>query len=377
MDGITPENFDDFINHIYDKIFKLFFKHKPVAVDCLTHFVAKDIVDRLDLELMTLKDTNFISKDLQEYYSDVIYETYLNMSEAELLKYDPDSANKYQKKRARVVLIWEHKYGIESYFKLFVQILNYKVQQYLLDILENREPTLVIPIIVNQGERSLKNKNFHDSFKHVPQELLKFVENFECFIINVHDIKHDVLLKMKEENLLRALFLAYQAVQNNAEKKDALLEIFKFIKNKNYFAPFFQPLLAFIIKKGTFSETNVKQMLDNFLTPQQKQDKMVARLSLGDKWEAIGEARGEARGEKKHARLSVLRGLFRGQHTDLLADICGLPLNEVLILRTGYEVVKKEWQAKNGNMTTLSTSTTLSQEEIKYILTCLDSMSIA
>ena len=65
MEGLTPENFDDFINHIYDRIFKLFFKHKPVAVDCLTHFVDKDIVDKLDLDVMTLKDTNFISKDLK------------------------------------------------------------------------------------------------------------------------------------------------------------------------------------------------------------------------------------------------------------------------------------------------------------------------
>ncbi len=72
MDGLTAENFDDFINHIYDKIFKLFFKHKPVAVDCLTHFVDKNIVEKLDLEHLKLKDTNFISKDLQEYFSDVI-----------------------------------------------------------------------------------------------------------------------------------------------------------------------------------------------------------------------------------------------------------------------------------------------------------------
>jgi Putative transposase, YhgA-like len=366
MDGLTPENFDDFINHIYDKIFKLFFKHKPVAVDCLTHFVDKSIVDKLDLDRMKLKDTNFISKDLQEFFSDVIYETYL--------KTTTESDKKRKKRKARVVLIWEHKHGVESYFSLFVQILNYKVQQYMLDISENREPTLVIPIIVNQSRRPLKSKNFHDLFSHVPAELLIFVENFECYFINVHEIKQEILLKMQDDNLLRGLFLAYHAIESKEKKENALLEIFKFVKNRKYFEQFFQPLLAFIIKKGLFNQTEVKQMLDNYLTPNQKQNKMVAQLSLGDKWEAIGEARGEARGERRKAHLTVLRGYFRGQQPDLLADICGLPLREVLDLKTAYDAIKTAWQGKKVNTLALSNSTMLSEQEVKYVIECLDSL---
>ena len=161
MEGLTPENFDDFINHIYDRIFKLFFKHKPVVVDCLTYFVDKNIVDRLDLEQLTLKDTNFISKDLEEFFSDVIYETYLKTDNVS------KSTKNRKKQKARVVLIWEHKHGIESYFSLFVQILSYKVHQYVQDMAENREPTLVIPIIVNQSKTTLKSRNFQQSFSHI------------------------------------------------------------------------------------------------------------------------------------------------------------------------------------------------------------------
>jgi hypothetical protein len=138
--------------------------------------------------------------------------------------------------------------------------------------------------------------------------------------------------------------------------------------------------LAFIIKKGTFNQTQVKVMLDDYLTPNQKQNKMVAQLSLGDKWEAIGEARGkkigEARGkeigEKQKARLTVLRGYFRGQEADLLADICGLPLQEVLDLKIAYEAVKKALQDNKINTMALSNSTRLSEYEVKYVIECLE-----
>ncbi len=89
-------------------------------------------------------------------------------------------------------------------------------------------------------------------------------------------------------------------------------------------------------------------MLDNYLTSNQKQNKMVAQLSLGDKWEAIGEARGKEIGkeigERQKAHFMVLRGYFRGQEPDFLADICGLPINEVIDLKIAYEAVKKAWQ---------------------------------
>jgi predicted transposase YdaD len=379
MEGITLENFDDFINHIYDKIFKLFFKHKPVAVDCLTHFVDKNIVDKLDLDELTLKDTNFITKGLEEYFSDVIYETYLKAEETATPK--SRKSKKNEKKKARVVLIWEHKYGIESYFKLFAQILNYKVQQYFLDILANREPTFVLPIILNQGVRPLKNKNFHDSFTHIPSDLLIFVENFECYIINVHSIGQDILLKMKDDNLLRGLFLAYQAVESKGKKEDALAEIFKFVQEKDYFTAFFQPLLAFIVKKGQFSQPKITQLLNRILTPDQQQNKMVAQLSLGDKWEARGEKRGEKRGKtlgkKQEARLTVLRGYFNAIQTVILELLSGLPQSEVFALGKGYETVKKAWQEKKIDISALAKETTLNEEEINYVLNYLDSMPMA
>jgi hypothetical protein len=240
------------------------------------------------------------------------------------------------------------------------------------DIAEQREPTLVIPIIVNQSVEKLKSKNFHECFSHIPSELLIFVEKFECPVVNVHSIAQDALLKMSEDNLLRSLFLAYQAIENPDSKDDILIEIFKFIKEKQYLTTFFQPLLAFIIKKGDFTENEVKQMLDYYLTPQQLNN-MTVRMSLGDRL----EARGEARGEKRRAHLTVLRGYFKGYPTDELADLSGLSKNEVLVLEQGYEKVKTAWQKKEINIPSLANDTTLTEEEVKYVLSCVESILMA
>lgn len=126
-------------------------------------------------------------------------------------------------------------------------------------------------------------------------------------------------------------------------------------------------------------------MLDDYLTPNQKRNKMVAQLSLGDKWEARGEIRGEARGEIRgkakgeqiKARLTVLRGYFKGQNAEFLADLCVLPLKEALELKTGYDAVKKAWQEKKIDISTLSRTTTLSEQEVQHVIDCLDSISLA
>jgi hypothetical protein len=200
----------------------------------------------------------------------------------------------------------------------------------------------------------LKSKNFHDSFKHIPEDLLIFVEKFECYVINVQKIKRPILLQMKEDGLLRGLFLAYQAVEHPDEKDGILIEVFKFLKNENYLTHFFQPLLAFIMKTGNFEQPQVKQMIDNYLTPQQKQEPVTVRLSTLDRWEAqgvaIGKAQGvaigEAQGEQKKAHLVVLRGLFMGVKIDLLMALAQVAEEDALVLAKGYVAVKKAWKKK-------------------------------
>ena len=357
MDFFTAEDFEDFITHIHDKIFKLFFQRTVVMLECLTGFCPPSVVDTLDLTNLKLKDTNFINKNLKEYFSDVIYETYLKDYPADLLP-DESKIKQKNKKEAKVVLITEHKSSIESYFALFLQLITYKVQVLTQDLEEGREPSVVLAIIINNGTTPVSPKTFQDCYKFLPDALKEYMLQMKLIVVNVHEQKRETLLLMRENSLLRALFLTYQAVESDEEKEDVLMEIFKFMLANTNLKSLFQPILYYLIKQGGFQQEALDKTINHYLTPQQK-EKM--HLSLGDQWlaqgraqgeilgEARGEARGKAEGKRAAARLVILKSHYRGIKSDMLVYVSELPPDEVQLLINGFNFIKKAWQ-KNPNV---------------------------
>ena len=87
----------------------------------------------------------------------------------------------------------------------------------------------------------------------------------------------------------------------------------------------------------------------------------------------VWKQEGRQEGELKAKRLSVLRGHFRKYKISTLMDFSNLPLQEVQHLITGFDTVKKAWKKQNVNVTELTAATTLSEEEIDFIVECLES----
>ena len=71
---MNKQDFEELLNNINDKVFKSCFQYQPTAVEYLQVFVSA-VAELLDLEHLTLKDTNFVNADLEEYFCDVVYET--------------------------------------------------------------------------------------------------------------------------------------------------------------------------------------------------------------------------------------------------------------------------------------------------------------
>ena len=376
MEFITAENFADFIAHIHDKIFKIFFQRTSVIRECLTTFCPKNVVDTLDLTQLKLQDTNFVTKNLKEHFSDVIYETYLKDYPDSLR---PDTSKKKQKhkKEAKVVLITDHKSSINNYLSLFLQLIKYKYGVLMQDLEEGREPSIVLAIIINNGKKPLSTTTFQDCYKFLPESLKEYVLQMKLIIVNVQELKREMLLKMQGSSLLRSLFLSYQVVQSKKEKDDILKEIFKFMVDNADLQSYFQPILIYLLQESTFKKTSIDKTIDYYLTPQQK-GKMVA--SLGRQWLAegkaegitLGKAEGKKEGKKEKARLVVLRGYYRGYSAEALADLSLLPMEEVQLLAQGFDTLKKAGRNKNRDIATLAELTQLSEEEVSYVLTCLD-----
>jgi Putative transposase, YhgA-like len=346
----------DLINNSNDKSFKTTFTYKPAAVEYLETFLS-DVASKLDLEQLTLKDTNFIAEDLDEYYSDVIYETYLKPVEGQEAK-----------NLIRIILLFEHKKGIDSYFDLFLQIIIYIVSIWKQDRKESRPPTIIIPLVINQSKRHIKQKTLHDSLKHVPKDLLKYIPQFECHILNVQPLDNepisDSILNLREDNILRSLFLSFIAVEQKNKMGNFLIEIFKFLPLHPELREYFNQLFVFIVKEGYFSVTEIKEMLEQYLSTNEQKD----MLTTAQVW----ERKGEVRGKNIEARMVVLRGLSMGYELGSLSILSGLEKHEVQMLANDVETVKERIKISPFSKSDLRKAVKLSADEMEFVLSFLE-----
>lgn len=354
---MTEEDFKELLNNINDKVFKTCFQYQPTAVEYLQVFVSS-IAALLDLEHLAIKDTNFVNAELEEYFCDVVYET----------KLKPLPNTKGSKHEVRVILLFEHKKGIKSYFDLFLQLLIYICSVWTQDRNAKRSPTIVIPLVINQSIKKLTERTLHDSFKHVPNELLKFIPQLQYHLLNIQPLDKDTLLSLQEDGLLRSLFMAYIAVEDKNRVDNMLIEIFKFMQSSPHLKQIFQQLFVFLAQEGYFSTSEIKDMLKEYLSS--KEEKIM--MTTAQVWAKEGEERGEKRGKEigrvLTARLTVLRGCIKGYQAEVLSDLSGLDLESVMNLINEFNVVKKAWLNSNAHIANLTKVTTLSEDEIKYIL---------
>jgi hypothetical protein len=191
---LIPE--EEVLHHVGDKSFKVAMKVKETALEYLEKFYPL-LYALLDLTRFELDNTNYVNKEFDEFYSDVVYRTFLKIGKQK------------RKKPVAIALLFEHKKTISSYFSLFFQLLEYIVFIWGEDRANKRKPSIIIPIVIFQGKKGLQIKQFHDCFKGVPKEILKHIPNFEIHLTSVHQLPDEKILGLEEKGLLRSLFLAY------------------------------------------------------------------------------------------------------------------------------------------------------------------------
>jgi hypothetical protein len=357
------ERDDNELHHAGDKGFKTVMKDKTSALELMETLVP-EISIHLDLTDFELDNTNYVNKDFQEYYSDVVYRTYL--------KDTSKKASKKAKKKVAIALLFEHKKTIVSYFLLFLQLLEYIIFIWREDLSNKRKPSIIIPIVVFQGKKGLRIKQLHDCFKGIPKELLKYIPNFHYHLTNVHDLSKDTLLGLNEKNYLRSLFLAYTFTEKKKDIQDMLFEVFKFFKHRLDSMAFFQMMFEFLAQEDDLNPDETKELFSQYLSSQQKEGVMTTYQIWVNKGKVEGKLEGKLEGkqegEARKARLSVLRGKWNNWSAESLADQAELPISEVNNLLNGYDNVYKLWSKNKGKAPdVLPKIAHLTEQEVGYL----------
>ena len=356
----NPTENAEILHNANDKAFKKVFLVKATVLEYI-HKYFPLLETYVDLGNLESYNTDYVNKNFDEYFSDVVYRT--------TLKEKPNASKKQSaKKKITVVLLFEHKKAVGSSFLLFLQLLEYIIFIWRQDLANGKKTSIIIPIVVNQGKRALKLKSLHGCFKGVPQELLTYIPNFHIHLTNVYPLTGEELMTLDKRGLLRSLFLAYIFVEDRNRIEDMVTEIFKFLAYQPEKFDFFEHIFEYVTKEGYLSQEEIDELLEKYLSPKIKENVMTSVQEWLMKGEVKGKIEGEVTGEMKNKRKMVLRGKWKTAPADFLADQSELSLEEVNNLFKGYDTVYAAWQINRYVPTENVQTEHLTLAEITYLL---------
>jgi predicted transposase/invertase (TIGR01784 family) len=193
------------ISNVHDKFFKDSFSRLEVAQSFIDELFPQEIKEKLNLQDLKRVSESFIDEELEEYFSDIIYQT--NLSEQETL----------------VTLLFEHK----SYTVLFphIQLLQYILNIWKQEIKDGKTVlSLVIPIVIHHGDKEWEYKSMKSYFVDLPEILHKFIPDFDYVLFSLSEVGDDRLASINNVILSMSAML----LKHSHDKNDDFLKLTPF-----------------------------------------------------------------------------------------------------------------------------------------------------
>ena len=237
------------IHHPIDKFFRRFFQEKQIIQELLVHLVKQSWVNDLDFSTLERVERSYITKNIQERASDVIWKI------------------KYQTSDIYINILTE----IQSSNDTTMPI---RILDYIGSFYENEYKSLksdekiipMIPIVFYVGsEKWTAVSKFHD-LVNIPNKLLKkFIPSFEYILINIDEINTEKLLKA--ESLLTRI-VAMNKSKNSEELRKIAKNLFDLIiqfRNENDIKKYKEYLMLYIelAFNKKLDKKEAKQIIDD------------------------------------------------------------------------------------------------------------------
>ena len=234
-------------HHAHDKIFKAAFQYRETAIEFVKTFVSKDIIQFINFDDFTLDITDYISGNMKELFSDVVYKT------------------SYKGKELKIAILFEHKQVVTKHIRL--QLSDYINAIQKKDVQEDKPLTFVLPIVIYQGKKKWKKQPAYKSFNNLPPLLRPFVPEFDYLLIEIQEIDGKKILSLSDESLLKSLFATYKYAKDETFLRENLNNILQFyVKNNELFA-FLQQILIYLFSQSDIKSTIMNDILKHISSP--------------------------------------------------------------------------------------------------------------
>ena len=172
----------------------------------------------------------------------------------------------------------------------------YIAQIWNQQLTENKDPTIILPIVIYHGETTFQYKKIIDFFENIDDDLKQFIPNFEYLVTDLNEFSEEELI-MFNLGILLSTFLVFKHKRdwNFVHEQVQVLfnyerhEYEEFVLNRFSIAFFSYLWIAYDITEEQWNkfQKNIPTNLND------------TAMSFYDTIIQKGEVRGEARGETK------------------------------------------------------------------------------
>lgn len=309
------------INNPHDKFFKQTLQDKETAKDFFKNYLPETLLSEIDLESLSLSKDSFVEKELEEVFSDILFEVKLN------------------DKKSYFYLLFEHK--SYSYKKVSFQLLKYMLQIWELhssgkskSVKKDKYP-IIIPMVFYHGEKKWNiGLKLSDLLDEIPDEFTRYIPDYEYILYDLSQYKDE---EIKGEIKLR-LFLEvtkYIFSDKFIDKLKEILTIADELRQKETGMEYFETFLRYIMSaRENLDEKKLVQIAQEI--SEEEGDNI---MTLAEELRNEGMKKGISKGISK----GVLKGLIEGIETiiDIKFGQVGLKLMGKIKKVSSYEKLKE------------------------------------
>lgn len=352
----------------HDDFFRAACSKRFIVEPLLRHFVEPDLSEKFDYDTLKFCPDSYITPELAHYYADRVWSVDFQDGEAAL----------------NLLLLFEHKSFLPK--RIHIQLLRYMVEDWTKQIDAQLEAllalkkkgqkkegkiklVLILPIILYHGKRRWQNPKFEDLFAKIPKVLKRFLPDFEFILIDLSKCSDQQIVDTKAGLLVNMLLLMRHSFDHNylAKNVEILLSGLEDYDPESEYWNFVHSFFVYFLKlfkNNSMEKAAVAKTIEKKRTQRgfySMYDALVDENT--QKGLEKGLEKGVEKGVLKKARLTVLRGKWKGATADYLADLSELPYPDVEKMLIDYDTVYQSWLDKKAAQVTH-----LSEEEVSYLI---------
>ncbi|MDI7219925.1 Rpn family recombination-promoting nuclease/putative transposase [Leptospira santarosai] len=236
------------VTNPHDRLIRETLQDKEDAISFFKYNLPKNVQDLLDLNKLELSQSSFISENLKEEQTDLLFQIPLKSGE-----------------KTNVYLLFEHKSYLDD--SVFSQLLGYISAIYKSQYKADKKYSVVIPFVFYHGERSWTlGSNFKDRFvfsKNEEEVFKKYVPDFELEFFDLSKVD----LNRLESITLRVILGVVQKIwEGDTSFLVHLEEVFSLLgslKNESKRVEILQKLFLYIFSVRELKPTEILKVLSH------------------------------------------------------------------------------------------------------------------